>query len=181
MIQTFLAGFLVQTLLFEKSIPTDALMISSIAGFATIPLSGWISDKLGRRIPYIILNVSAILLAYPMMPIIVDKSSDVNLIMACLVVIHNIAVLGLIALENVTMAEMFGARNRFTQMAVSKELGGLIATGFGPILAGIFCGMVNGWWPIAVMLIVYSCIGLLSSILMPEVKDRDLGDPADAV
>jgi MHS family metabolite:H+ symporter-like MFS transporter len=46
LIQTFLAGYLVQTLLFEKRIPTDALMISSVLGFMTIPLLGWLSDKL---------------------------------------------------------------------------------------------------------------------------------------
>ncbi len=54
LIQTFLAGYLVQTLLFNKSIPTDALMISSVIGFITIPLLGWLSDKYGRRLPYII-------------------------------------------------------------------------------------------------------------------------------
>jgi MHS family metabolite:H+ symporter-like MFS transporter len=43
--------------------------------------------------------------------------------MASLIVIHNIAVLGLFALENITMAEMFGSRNRFTRMAISKEAG----------------------------------------------------------
>ena len=74
LIQTFLAGYLVQTLLFDKAIPTDALMISSILGFLTIPLLGWLSDKVGRRLPYIILNISAIILAYPMLSIIVDKS-----------------------------------------------------------------------------------------------------------
>ncbi|EBX9875932.1 MFS transporter, partial [Salmonella enterica subsp. enterica serovar Havana] len=47
LIQTFLAGYLVQTLLFNKSIPTDALMISSVIGFITIPLLGWLSDKYG--------------------------------------------------------------------------------------------------------------------------------------
>jgi MHS family metabolite:H+ symporter-like MFS transporter len=74
LIQTFLAGYLVQTLLFDKAIPTDALMISSILGFISIPLLGWLSDKVGRRLPYIILNISAIILAYPMLSIIVDKS-----------------------------------------------------------------------------------------------------------
>lgn len=40
LIQTFLAGYLVQTLLFDKAIPTDALMVSSILGFISIPLLG---------------------------------------------------------------------------------------------------------------------------------------------
>jgi MHS family metabolite:H+ symporter-like MFS transporter len=91
LLQTFLAGYLVQTLLFDKAIPTDALMISSGIGFITIPLLGWLSDKMGRRVPYIIVNITAILLAYPMVSIIVDKSYSVGAIMASLIVIHNIA------------------------------------------------------------------------------------------
>ncbi|MCX8969852.1 MHS family MFS transporter [Citrobacter portucalensis] len=180
LIQTFLAGYLVQTLLFDKSIPTDALMISSVLGFITIPLLGWLSDKFGRRLPYIILNISAIILAYPMLSIVVDKTYSPGVIMTALIVIHNFAVLGLFALENITMAEMFGARNRFTRMAISKEAGGLVAVGFGPVLAGIFCNMTNSWWPILVMVIAYSLIGLISALLMPEVKDRDLSVLEDA-
>lgn len=183
LLQTFLAGYLVQTLLFDKAIPTDALMISSVIGFITIPLLGWLSDKVGRRLPYIIVNISAIILAWPMLAIIVDKSYSASTIMLSLIVIHNVAVLGLFALENITMAEMFGSRNRFTRMAISKEAGGLVAVGFGPVLAGIFCNVTGSWWPIVAMLICYSAIGLISSLLMPEVCDRDLGldhDAADA-
>ncbi|MBE4914468.1 MHS family MFS transporter [Enterobacter cloacae complex sp. P6RS] len=180
LIQTFLAGYLVQTLLFDKAIPTDALMISSILGFITIPLLGWLSDKVGRRLPYIILNISAIILAYPMLSIIVDKSYAPGTIMLSIIVIHNFAVLGLFALENITMAEMFGSRNRFTRMAISKEAGGLVAVGFGPVLAGIFCNMTGSWWPIVAMLVAYSVIGLVSAFLMPEVRDRDLSAAEDA-
>ncbi|MGR7430390.1 MFS transporter [Klebsiella aerogenes] len=183
LLQTFLAGYLVQTLLFDKAIPTDALMISSVIGFITIPLLGWLSDKVGCRLPYIIVNISAIILAWPMLAIIVDKSYSASTIMLSLIVIHNVAVLGLFALENITMAEMFGSRNRFTRMAISKEAGGLVAVGFGPVLAGIFCNVTGSWWPIVAMLICYSAIGLISSLLMPEVCDRDLSldhDAADA-
>lgn len=183
LLQTFLAGYLVQTLLFDKAIPTDALMISSVIGFITIPLLGWLSDKVGRRLPYIIVNISAIILAWPMLAIIVDKSYSASTIMLSLIVIHNVAVLGLFALENITMAEMFGSLNRFTRMAISKEAGGLVAVGFGPVLAGIFCNVTGSWWPIVAMLICYSAIGLISSLLMPEVCDRDLSldhDAADA-
>lgn len=180
LIQTFLAGYLVQTLLFDKSIPTDALMISSILGFITIPLLGWISDKVGRRIPYMIMCMSAIILAWPTLAIIMDKSYSPGVIMTSIIIIHNIAVLGLFALENITMAEIFGARNRFTRMAISKEVGGLVAVGFGPLLAGIFCNMTGSWWPILAMIVSYSCIGLLSAWLMPEVCDRDLEILQDA-
>lgn len=51
-----------------------------------------------------------------MLSIIVDKSYAPSTIMVALIVIHNCAVLGLFALENITMAEMFGCKNRFTRM-----------------------------------------------------------------
>lgn len=59
-----------------------------------------------------------------MLSIVVDKTYSPGVIMAALIVIHNFAVLGLFALENITMAEIFGSRNRFTRMAISKEAGG---------------------------------------------------------
>ena len=40
--------------------------------------------------------------------------------------------------------------------------------------------MTNSWWPILVMVIAYSLIGLISALLMPEVKDRDLSVLEDA-
>lgn len=58
-----------------------------------------------------------------MLSIVVDKTYSPGVIMAALIVIHNFAVLGLFALENITMAEIFGSRNRFTRMAISKEAG----------------------------------------------------------
>lgn len=180
LIQTFLAGYMVQTLLFDKYIPTDALMISSILGFITIPLLGWISDKVGRRIPYMIMSLSGLILAWPMISIIVDKSYEPSVIMLSMIIIHNFAVLGLFALENITMAELFGARNRFTRLAIAKETGGLVAVGLGPIVAGILCNMTGSWHPIAYMLMVYSTVSFLAAYIMPEVKDRDLTIMEDA-
>ena len=33
-----------------------------------------------------------------------------------------------------TMAELFGARHRVTAVSLAKEIAGLVATGFGPIM-----------------------------------------------
>lgn len=48
------------------------------------------------------------------------------------------------------------------------------------MLAGIFCNMTGSWWPIVAMMIAYSIVGLISAILMPEVRDRDLSLAEDA-
>ena len=40
--------------------------------------------------------------------------------------------------------------------------------------------MTGSWWPIVAMLVAYSVIGLISALLMPEVRDRDLSLAEDA-
>lgn len=149
-------------------------MISSIFGFMIISFFGWLFDKIGRRISYIIMNIFAIVLVWLMFFIIVDKSYVSSIIMVVLIVIYNCAVLGLFVLENIIMVEMFGCKNRFIRMVIFKEIGGFIVFGFGFILAGIFCIMTEFWYSIVIMIMVYLVIGLIFALKMLEVKDRDL-------
>lgn len=50
--QGFLVGYVAKVLLVNPSVPTAAVLIASCLGFAVIPLSGWLSDRFGRRITY---------------------------------------------------------------------------------------------------------------------------------
>jgi len=93
----------------------------------------------------------------------------------------NIGVLGLFALESVTMAELFGSRTRFTQLALAKEIGGILATAIGPVVAATLTAVTGSWWPIAAMLVVYSLITLTATLLAPETRGRDLVRLEDAV
>lgn len=116
--------------------------------------------------------------AFPMMLMITSGNS--TLITVALIVGLNLSVLALFALESVTLAELFGARTRFTQLALAKEIGGILATAIGPVLAATLTAMTHQWWPLALMLIGYSAITLISAVLSPEVRGRDLVRLEDA-
>lgn len=178
LIQTFLVGFLATTLLLDRSIATNALLISSAVGFATVPLVGLISDRVGRRPVYMALTVVSGVLAFPLMHLIAQGHTVAVTI--SMILLHNLAVLGLFSLESVTMAELFGARTRFTQLALAKEIGGILATAIGPLLAATLTAATGSWWPIAAMLVAYSSITLISAIVSPEVQGRDLVRLEDA-
>ncbi len=178
LIQTFLVGFIATTLLVDRSIPTNAILYSSIIGFATIPLVGLLGDKFGRRPIYIALTAVSAVLAFPLMWLIQDGNTVA--LTVSMILLHNLAVLGLFSLESVTMAELFGARTRFTQLALAKEIGGILATAIGPLLAATLTAVTGSWWPIAAMLVVYSLITLISAVVMPEVRGRDLVRLEDA-
>ena len=121
---------------------------------------------------YIAVTLLTVAFAFPMMLLITSGSTAA--LMLGMIFGLNIGVLSLFSLESVTMAELFGSRTRFTQLALAKEIGGILATAIGPVVAATLTAVTGSWWPIAAMLVVYSLITLLSTILAPETRGRDL-------
>jgi MHS family metabolite:H+ symporter-like MFS transporter len=179
LVQTFLVGYVATTLAMDRALATEAIMWGSIIGFATVPVIGMLGDRFGRRSMYTALSLITIAFAFPMMLLI--TSGTTTGLMLGMIAGLNLGVLGLFALESVTMAELFGARTRFTQLALSKEVGGILATAIGPVIAASLTAATGSWWPIAAMLIVYSLITLIAARLAPETRGRDLVQLQDAV
>lgn len=179
LIQTFLIGYLATVLLMDRTVGTTAIMYGSILGFATIPLIGILGDRFGRRPLYLTLSALTVLFAIPMMMMV--TSGNPTLVTIAIIAGLNLGVLSLFSMESVTMAEFFGARTRFTQLALAKEIGGILATAIGPILAATLTAVTGHWWPLAAMLIGYSLITLVSAAIGPEVRGRDMVRLEDAV
>jgi MFS transporter, MHS family, metabolite:H+ symporter len=178
LVQTFLVGYIASTLLIDRSVPTDAIMYGSLLGFATVPIVGLLGDRFGRRPMYVALSVLTAVLAFPLL-LLITSGSTVALVLGMILAL-NIGVLGLFSLESVTMAELFGARTRFTQLALAKEIGGILATAIGPVVAATLTAVTGSWWPIAAMLVAYSLITLVATVLSPETRGRDLVKLEDA-
>ncbi|WP_223895405.1 MFS transporter [Lactobacillus helsingborgensis] len=180
LMQTYLAAFLVTYLSVARTVPTNANMIASIISFFTIPLVGWLGDKFGRRTMYLVLSGAMALFAIPMMLMISTKNT--TLITIAIIVGLNIGVQGLFSLENIMIPELFGSLHRMTFSSLAKEIAGLFATGFGPVIAASLVSMALGsWWPLALMMIFFSACTFLSAWLAPNTNDRDLNDLYDPV
>lgn len=173
MIQTYLISYITTVLMLAGSIGTGVVITSSLIGFATVPLIGWLSDKVGRKLMYIVMSSISIVLAVPMIYMIATK--DVSSVFAGYIIIHQTSVLALASLENNTMSELFGARARLTQLALAKELAAIVATGIGPVVAAWLVVSSGGSaWPIAIMIGFFSVCSLGAAIVMPETAGRDL-------
>jgi MHS family metabolite:H+ symporter-like MFS transporter len=179
LVQTFLVGYIATTLLIERAVATEAILYGSVVGFLTVPIVGLLGDRFGRRPLYMTLSAATIVLAFPLL-LLITSGSNASLLLGMIIAL-NIGVLGLFSLESVTMAELFGSRTRFTQLALAKEIGGILATAIGPLLAATLTAVTGSWWPIAAMLIVYSLITLVSAYLAPETRGRDMVRLEDAV
>ncbi|WP_427006433.1 MFS transporter [Pseudarthrobacter sp. H2] len=179
MIQTFLIGYIVTGLHMDKGVGTFALLIGSIIGFATVPLAGWLSDKFGRRSMYRALSGFQMIFAIP--AILMMQSRDPFLVSLALIIGLSVSVLGMFSVQSAYVNELFGSRNRYTQLALAKEIGGVLSGGLAPIIAaGLLALFTNSWWPIAGMMVLYSAIAFVATFLAPETKGRDLTLVEDA-
>lgn len=180
LMQTYLAGFIVTVLAMEKTVATEANIISSLISFFTIPFVGWLGDKFGRRKMYMVLSLATAIYAIPML--LLFESKDPVVLTIAMVIGLNVGVQGLFALENVTLTELFGARHRVTMVSLAKEIAGLIATGFGPIIAAATVTAMSGSWiPLAVMTIVFSLSSFFGAYISDEMTGRDLNELDDAM
>jgi MHS family metabolite:H+ symporter-like MFS transporter len=179
MIQTYLISYITATLLLAPAVGTNVVIVSSLVGFITVPLIGFLSDKVGRKLMYIIMTSISLVLVFPMIAMIATK--DINSVFAGYIIMHQTSVLALASLENNTMSELFGARNRYTQLALAKELAAIIATGIGPVLAAaLVVALTGSWIPVAIMIAVFTVSSLGAAIVMPEPAGRDLTKFNDA-
>jgi MHS family metabolite:H+ symporter-like MFS transporter len=180
LVQTYLISFMTLTLALQKSLSANVVIVSSLVGFLTIPLVGWLGDKFGRRRMYVIVMSAALVVVVPAMMAIDSK----NLLWVFIgyVVLHNVAVLSPASLENVSIPEIFGARNRYTLTAVVREIAAVIATGIGPVLVAAWVAATTGSpIPIMVMLVLYSLSALIVAVWAKDWTGRDLTDPLPAM
>ncbi|GAS98954.1 permease of the major facilitator superfamily [Mycolicibacterium canariasense] len=180
LIQTYLISFMTLTLALQKSVSANAVIVSSIVGFLTIPTIGWLGDRFGRRRMYIIVMSAALVVIVPTMLAI--DSKNLLWVFVGYVVLHNVAVLSPASLENVSIPEIFGARNRYTLTAVVREIAAVIATGIGPVVAAAWVAAATGSpIPIMVMMGLYSLSALIVAVWAKDWTGRDLTDPRAAM
>lgn len=180
MVQTYLISFITITLAMSKQIGPEVVIVSSLIGFITIPLVGFLGDRFGRRRMYIIMTSLSLLIIIPTLLMI--NTAELMWVFVGYALIHNISVLGLASMENISIPEMFGARNRYTLTAMVREIAAIIATGVGPVVVAAWVAATTGSIvPVMVLMGVFTASALAAAIWAPEWTGRDLTDPRSAM
>lgn len=177
--QGFMVGYVAKVLMVDKSVPTTAVFIASLLGFAIIPLAGWLSDRFGRRITY--RGFCLLLMFYAWPAFMLLDSREPAIVISVIVVGMALASLGIYGVQAAWGVEMFGVKHRYTKMAVAKELGSILSGGTAPLLAAAMLSWSGHWWPIAVYFTAMAAIGFFTTFVAPETRGRDLNLPEDAI
>ncbi|KAF1029395.1 MAG: Proline/betaine transporter [Pseudomonas sp.] len=177
--QGFIVGYVVKALSVNKAVATQAVLIASVLGFLIIPLAGWLSDRFGRRITYRWFCLLLMLYAFPAFMLL--DSRDPLIVTVTMVVGMGLASLGIFGVQAAWGVEMFGVKNRYTKLAMAKELGSILSGGTAPLIAAALLSWTGHWWPIATYFVAMAGIGFFTTFVAPETRGRDLNALHDAI
>jgi MFS family permease len=171
--QVFALSYLAKVLLVDKSIGTLGLIIAAAVSVFTIPLIGYLSDRLGRRVMYRITALIAALWAFPAFWLF--NTMDSTLIVLGMVVAISLGAFGMYSVQAAYFPELFDARYRYTGIAVSKEFAALASGGIAPfVAAALLSCSENHYWPVAAYVVLLAAISFVATFFAPETRNSEI-------
>src|SRR5258708_40107281 len=123
-----------------------AVMNAALLELVSLPLFGWLSDKIGRRPIFILGPVFTIVFAFPLFWMLESKSTA--LIFTAVMVAMNFGHGMMFGTESCYFPELFGPRVRYSGASFGFQLSAAIGGGFTPFIAtasgGYFAGHTRG-------------------------------------
>jgi metabolite-proton symporter len=173
----FVFSYTVGTLKMSRDFILAAVMVAACVSFITIPLSGHISDRIGRRKMYLIGVVVMGLygfLYFGMLGSLIPWAIFIAIVVS--LIPHDIQYGPQAAL----IAESFTPRLRYSGASLGYQLASLIAGGPAPIIATALFAAYHTGYAVAIYIAVCAVISLVAAALMPDYTGKDISAEYDA-
>jgi MFS family permease len=170
-------SYTVGTLHMKRDFILSAVIVAALVSFITIPLSGHISDRIGRRRMYLI-GAALIglfgFLYFGMVDTAIPSAVFIAIVLS--LIPHDIQYGPQAAL----IAESFTPRLRYSGASLGYQLASIIAGGPSPLIAAwLFATYKNGY-AIAIYIAACAIISLIAAALMPDYTGKDISAEYDA-
>jgi len=173
----FIFAYAVGTLHMSRNLILGAVMAAACVSFVTIPLSGHISDKIGRKNMYLIGVVTMGLfgfLYFGMVDTAVPSAVFIAIVLS--LIPHDMQYGPQAAL----IAESFTPRLRYSGASLGYQLASIIAGGPAPLIATALFAAYHTGYAIAIYIAGCALISLISAALMPDYTGQDISAEYDA-
>jgi MFS family permease len=173
----FVFAYGVGTLKMSRDLILSAVLVASCVSFITIPLSGHVSDRIGRRKMYLIgAAVTGLFgfLYFGMLDSAIPAAVFIAIVLS--LIPHDIQYGPQAAL----IAEAFTPRLRYSGASLGYQLASVIAGGPAPLIATALFAAFHTGYAIAVYIAACAVVSLVSASLMPDYTGMDISAEYDA-
>jgi MFS family permease len=173
----FVFAYATGTLKMSRDFVLSAVLAASLLSFVAIPLSGHISDRIGRRKMYLIgAAVTGVFgfLYFGMLDTAIPAAIFIAIVLS--LIPHDMQYGPQAAL----IAEAFTPRLRYSGASIGYQLASVIAGGPAPLIAAWLFREYHTGYAIAVYIAACAVISLIAAAFMPDYTGKDISAEYDA-
>jgi metabolite-proton symporter len=173
----FVFAYGVGTLKMSRDLILTAVLVASCVSFITIPLSGHISDRIGRRNMYLIGAAATGLFGFLYFGMLdTAHPSAVFIAIVLSLIPHDI----MYGPQAALIAEAFTPRLRYSGASLGYQLVSIIAGGPAPLIATALFAAYHTGYAVAIYIAGCAVVSLVSAGLMPDYTGKDISAEYDA-
>jgi MFS transporter, MHS family, shikimate and dehydroshikimate transport protein len=154
----------------DKDTMLNGVIAAAAIGLITVPLWGWLSDRVGRKPLYLAGAVVTTLWAFPLFGLM--NTASPLLIVLAVVVGVNLGHDLMYGPQAAYFAELFGTRVRYSGASLGYQLASVFAGGFAPLIATALLA-AGGWQLVALYVVGMGLISVVATLLARETLGTD--------
>ena len=172
----FIFAYAVGTLKMNWQFILDAVIVAAIVSFFTIPISGHLSDKIGRKKMYLIGAATMGVFGFLYFAMVDTATPALVFIAIVLSLIPHDMQYGP---QSALIAEAFTPRLRYSGASLGYQLASLVAGGPSPIIATALFAAYHSGYAIAIYIAACAVVSLISAAMMPDYTGKDISAEYD--
>ena len=169
----FVFAYGVQVLHTSRDFLLTSIVIAALFSFVSVPLYGYISDRIGRKRMYLIGAVVAGVFGFVYFALL---NTLVPGLIFLGIVLSRVPHDMLYGPQAALIAECFTPRLRYSGASIGYQLSSVIAGGPAPLIATALLAWTGSGYAIAVYIALCAVVSIVATLMMPDYTNRDISN-----
>ena len=157
----------------SRDLLLSALVASAAMSFFTVPIAGYLSDRIGRKRMYLIGSVATGLFGFIYFALL---NTGMPSWIFIAIVLSFVPLSLMYGAQSALIAECFTPRLRYSGASIGYQLCSVIAGGPAPLIATALLAAFGSGYVIAVYILFCAIVSVVATVLLPDYTNRDISE-----